>query len=129
MKTKWYIIIWRDGKFFDLWHVNHLLAGILLGQFFFHFQRLWLGFAISLILMTAWEIFEVVKKITETTFNKSVDMITGVVGFFMAYVLGGLLSGESYFILFIIFFIAWLTLEIWGYIVYKSGLLPPRVNG
>lgn len=126
MKTKWYIAIWQDGKFFDLWHVNHLLAGALLGQLTFHFQQLWLGFAISLIAMISWEVFEVIKKITETKFNRSMDIILGVIGFFITYYLEPIFNNEQYFILFIVLLISWLTLELWGYFAYKSGQLPPR---
>lgn len=129
MEKKWYIQIWRDGKFFDLWHANHFLAGALLGQIAFHFQKLWIGFLISLILMIAWEIFEVLKKITETRFNQTMDIILGIIGFFIAYKLGLSLNNQSFSFLFILLIIFWLLLELWGYIAYDSRQLPPRHGG
>ncbi len=70
MKQHWAIRIWNDGRYFDLWHLNHFLAGVLLALLCtFLNLNLWLGFIISLCAMLAWEIIEIVEDIEETFFN------------------------------------------------------------
>jgi|SRR3989338_10420591 len=108
----WYFKVWKERNYFDLWHINHLLAGILLAGLviFFDFGFL-IGIISSLIIMVSWEIFEILKKVKESNFNRAMDIILGVVGFFILYFI------QDRYILsfFTISFIVWTFMELWGY--------------
>lgn len=127
MRKDWYILIWKDGKFFDLWHLNHLMAGMLLGQESFFFGNPYLVFVISLILIIGWEVYEMIIGVTETKFNRTMDIILALIGFFITYKLSDYMNVWLYLNLFFILLISWLILEIWGYIAYKNKKMPPRV--
>ncbi|HLC53628.1 MAG TPA: hypothetical protein VJK03_03715 [Candidatus Nanoarchaeia archaeon] len=114
---KWYLKIWENGDYFDLWHVNHFLAGILLAGATIYFKlNFILGLIISMILMLSWEIFEVVKEIRETKFNRIMDILLGVAGFFLLYGI----SKNAIVYVFAASLIVWTILELWGYIAYRN---------
>jgi uncharacterized membrane protein HdeD (DUF308 family) len=115
----WFIKIWNDGKHFDLWHVNHFLAGTLLA-----IVGILLGldevvnFMIALLAMISWEIFEIINKIYETKFNRSADVILGVLGFVLIYFLN--ISNSSLSYMFFLVLVVWLIMESWGFVAYKK---------
>lgn len=121
MKESWKVDIWKEGKYFDLWHVNHFLAGLLLANLTLFLKiELWIGFTFSLTLMLAWEVFEIVKKIEETKFNRCFDVIFSVASFFLViYLNQNYLLTTGLNILFYFSLILWLILESWGYWAYK----------
>ncbi len=77
--------IWRHGKYLDLWSLVHFLSGFLLCGLFY-----WLGVSflwtliISTALLVLWEVFEFIIKIIERSVNVVVDIIVGLLGFFLA---------------------------------------------
>lgn len=70
--------------------------------------------------MLAWDLLEVVLDIKETINNKVWDLITGVSGFYAAYVL--MENTTHHLSFFLLIFIPFLILEIWGYLAYKKIL-------
>jgi len=116
---KWYMRIWREGKYVDLWSLNHTLIGAVLAGFF---EIVGVPVIISLIISTlvivGWEFWEVFKKISEAFWNKIIDVVTGILGFLGMHYLLGVSSHEL--ILFLIVLAVYLVLEVWGYWVYKK---------
>ena len=114
---KWYVNIWGDGKYIDLWHLNHFLAGVLCaGLIIFLNIDMVSGFLISLVLMLSWEVYEIINNIQETQFNRTMDILLGILAFFLTY----LWPRKSLGILFMISGIVWVILELWGYWAYKQ---------
>ncbi len=117
-KNHWAIKIWNDGGYFDLWHVNHFLAGLLLALAgILVGMDYWVNFSIALCLMLGWEVFEIMKKIEETRFNMTFDVILGLVGYFLIYYVNLQMSEMN--VLFFTILITWLILESWGYCAFK----------
>jgi hypothetical protein len=74
--------IWRDGEYLDLWSVPHFLSGSLLACFIY---LLHLDFFYATVLATAlliaYEIFEIKVGITETDWNRRLDVVVGLTSF------------------------------------------------
>ncbi len=122
MKGRWFIRIWADGEYFDLWHVNHLLAGILCaGAVIFFQMNLWVGLLFSIITMLGWEVYEVFKRIGETPFNKVMDVVFGIAGFFILYSTSGLMDRTYFLSLSLVSLVGWVALELWGLFAWRNG--------
>ncbi|MGV8162045.1 MAG: hypothetical protein ACP5N2_01785 [Candidatus Nanoarchaeia archaeon] len=120
MDKKWFIQIWKEGKYLDLWSVNHTLAGCVLGSIFIFINlQIWVSLIISVILMIGWEIFEIYYGIKEGLANKILDVVTGLVGFFLTYYLVNV-QGVNALSYFLIIALSFAFLETWGYLVYKK---------
>jgi hypothetical protein len=111
---------WKEGKYFDLWSVNHVLTGVMLGGVLFGFGvpfaiTLW----ISLALFIAWEIFEITSDVKEHILNLLMDVVFDLVGlFFSAWVYLTLKKSFSP----LVWILLALTLTIFtlrGYIAYR----------
>lgn len=74
--------IWREGQYLDLWSVVHFLSGISLafGMWFIHFPTRD-AIIIAALLLTAYEMFEVIAKIEETVSNRICDVLVGLTSF------------------------------------------------
>lgn len=118
MKEHWAIKIWNDREYFDLWHLNHFLAGVLLASAgILVGLDFTINFIIALCAMVAWEIFEIIKDIYETLFNRSFDVIFGVCAFFLVYKIN--LQVEKLDNLFFTTLIIWVFIQLWGFYAYK----------
>ena len=77
--------IWKHEKYLDLWSLVHFLTGFILCGLFY-----WIGvgliwtFIYSTALLILWEVFEFFIKIIEPSANVAVDIIVGLLGFFLA---------------------------------------------
>lgn len=118
MNSLWFIKIWEDKKYFDLWHLNHFLAGALLGflAIFYNFS-FWIGLSIALIPMILWEFLELKLHPEETPFNKLFDVVFGIIGFFTVWIIYRY-KDISFNISFTATLFFWLFLETWGYWAY-----------
>ncbi|MFH1890340.1 MAG: hypothetical protein ABIJ91_02105 [Candidatus Kuenenbacteria bacterium] len=119
---KWYIIIWlKEGKYLDLWSINHVLfGGVLSGIFILAHSALNLALMISILFMIGWEFYEFAKGIHEPFGNKIFDVITGVAGFFLIRYLSSIYSPKNIFLIVLFLF---LLLEAWGcYAYHKKGI-------
>lgn len=121
MKKSWKVGIWKEGKYFDLWHVNHFLAGVLLaGAVIILKIDLYYGFLISFALMIAWEIFEYLKKIHETMFNRCMDVILSTFSFiWYVYLKEYIFSPEQFMRVFYVSLVLYIFLELWGFRAYQ----------
>ena len=79
--------IWREGEYLDLWSVPHFLSGMCVG-----FVLLFLGFdfrsawIIALLLLIAYEMFEVIAQIEETRMNSFLDVVVGMSSFMLTFI-------------------------------------------
>lgn len=114
--------IWKHGTYIDLWSLVHLLSGFLLAGVFYGSGTGFLqAFIFSALLLIAWEMFEWVVKIIEPSLNVMVDIIIGLVGFFVGgylyYKLGMPFAQSFYPILMVT-----LALSTWGFVDFlKRG--------
>ena len=116
----WFIKVWDDGKYVDLWTVNHVLAGVILaGIFTLWGLNPWIGLAFAVILMVAWEVIEIwsgAPGLIESKENSFLDVLTGLVGYGAMYVvIINIDSSQSLPILFGATAI-WVVLETWGFL-------------
>ena len=109
----------KEGKYFDLWSVNHLLSGFLYAGWIiklgFDYKFIFVSY---FILAVAWEIYEKVSGIKEHIENQVMDVVTGVVGVIIFYFLSTSNYRVSIWVL-ILLTIAFTALEISGYLAYK----------
>lgn len=114
--------LWAEGKYVDLWSMPHILSGVIMGGVFnwlgFNF---WLNLTVSAVLMISWEFFELYAlDVHEHLSNKIMDVVTGLLGFFMMcslinkYTLTPLIP-------YLVFFSAvYIFLNVWGYLAYEK---------
>jgi hypothetical protein len=72
---------WNEGRYFDLWMLVHLLAGIA-GGFVNVFTKL-TGLQVmllALLLMVVWEVGELSMGVFESPLNRFIDIIVGMAG-------------------------------------------------
>jgi hypothetical protein len=74
--------IWREGTWIDLWSVVHFISGISVAfaLAFFHFGTN-ATIVIAFLLLTAYEMFEVIARIEETVTNRIMDVAIGMTSF------------------------------------------------
>ncbi|MBU2545271.1 hypothetical protein KKC65_02365 [Patescibacteria group bacterium] len=119
-KESWAVKIWSEGKCLDLWSVNHFLGGFLLGYVFVYLGFcFWIVFLGTLLFMSAWEIFEMTEGVEEYICNKLFDVVTGLAGLLVFYVLILNIDSYSLFLLFIFSSTIFIALEVWGYLAYR----------
>ncbi|MES2087890.1 MAG: hypothetical protein V4467_02760 [Patescibacteria group bacterium] len=76
----------NDGKYIDLWSVNHFLSGIVYSGWMFEWGfSLWFVFISYFVLAVLWELYELYAGIFEHLGNKVMDVVTGVIGFFLIF--------------------------------------------
>jgi hypothetical protein len=121
LKIKWYYAIFKNGKYLDLWSVNHTLAGVVIAGPLYYFSiPLVYSLAISLFLIVGWEVYEILFEIHETWQNRSTDIIVGVLGFFFIWYLYPHITTAQQLEIYAISFFVFIVLEIWGFIAYKA---------
>ncbi|MFZ2763742.1 MAG: hypothetical protein WAX80_01745 [Minisyncoccia bacterium] len=114
--------IWKHGKYLDLWSLVHFLSGFVLCGFFYWLELsfLW-AFIYSALLLVLWEVFEFFIKIIEPSWNVTVDILVGLLGFFLAAWLYFLRS-EFDTSIYLAVVLATITLALWGFLDYlKKG--------
>ncbi len=118
MKRPWALRIWDDKRYFDLWHLNHFLAGALISS-----AGILMGFTFEINLVVtisfaiAWEIFEMAKGIEETKFNRAFDVIFALTAFSIIYFMN--LPAAELQSLFIICLALGLVVQFWGLYAFR----------
>lgn len=108
--------IWKEGGFVDLWSVNHVMAGALLGgAFFFLSIILWKAMLIGVTLMIIWEFYETIHGIKETFLNRVTDVIVGGFGLSSFYLLSSKIDILFSILVYVVMLIVWIILQKWGY--------------
>lgn len=121
LSGKWYYDIWVDGKYLDLWSVNHTLAGgVIAGPLYNLSIRFSYSFLIALVLIIGWEVYEAVRDIEETWQNRVTDTIVAIIGFGILWMFYPKWSPNIQLIVYLPLLIIWVALEIWGYMAYKG---------
>lgn len=121
MKKKWHTKIWLEEKYLDFWSLNHTLSGAVLASISILIGLpFWTSLIMSFLILLAWDIYEIFGGIKEKVGNKILDVITGLIGFFITYYLMHYRICCDNLILFLIIFFSFLILEIWGYISYRK---------
>ncbi len=112
---------WKEGRYFDLWLINHVLSGIVLGIVLFYFGlSLILSLIVALILFVGWEVAEILLGIKEHTPNMIMDVGCDFAGF--------AITSYFYFVLLkpfslttsLVFFILFIGFNLWGFIAYEK---------
>ena len=89
--------IWREGAWLDLWSVVHLLSGFSLG---FGISYLALGplasFLVVTILLISYEMWEAMVRIKEAPTNRPLDVVVGVVGYSVAWLITPTLTSAQH---------------------------------
>lgn len=117
---KWYYNIFRNGKYLDLWSINHTLAGVVIAGPLYYFSISFIySFFILIFLIVGWEIYEIIFDVHETWQNRSTDIITGVIGFFFVWYFYYFFDTNLQIWIYAVSLLVFLTLEIWGYFAYK----------
>ncbi len=77
---------WSEGRVFDLWMIVHALSGMILAC------GIWLlpmptafDYPLILVLLILWEIGEMISGIKEEPENLVLDIVSGMVGFWIVY--------------------------------------------
>lgn len=111
----WYIRIWKEGRIVDLWSINHLLSGVVLGMasFLLPFKATY-ELSVALILMILWEVYERKKVIREAISNSVADIVLGILGFVQGYYLLSQIMYANHFFVFLCLTFVWLALQVWS---------------
>ena len=121
-KEKWYLNIWDEGNYFDLWTVTHILAGLFFYGLFRIFNLdLEISFLFLMIFIILWEVYEVVFKIKESLGNKIIDFVLQIFAFFLMHYVW-LKEFVNNWVVFGLVVLVLFVLEIWGFIAYKVTL-------
>ena len=84
---KWYIEIWSDERYIDLWSSTHfLMGGVIAGISVLASVNFWISVVIMFILLFLWEWYENFKKLHETINNKVLDIALGLIGYALIYI-------------------------------------------
>lgn len=123
MCYKFYMDIWKHGKYFDMWSLVHFSSGFLLGGLFY-----WLGanliltLVFSIGIMILWEFFEFVNGVIEPSPNVIFDIVIGFCGLMISISLFYWLNFSFNLPLFATVIIVTFVLAIWGFIDFlKRG--------
>jgi len=111
---------WKEGKYVDLWSINHVLSGVVLGAILGNFNA---PFGWSLLLAIAlfvgWEVVEVLIGIKEHMPNMVMDVVCDLAGFLAIAWWFAEVSDISWTAT-----AAWILLytmmNIWGFIAYEA---------
>jgi len=116
-----FLEVLKKGKYVNLWSVNHFLSGIVFAGWVFKLEfSPWLVFLIYFILAVGWEVCEVYIGEFEIFGNKIMDVVTGVLGFWIVYYFMILQKpmSDPFIILCTLLF---LILELYFFFDYKKG--------
>lgn len=111
---------WKEGRYIDLWSLNHVLSGVVLASILFGFGVSFVtSVVIAFVLFVGWEVAEVALGIKEHTPNMVMDVVCDFAGFFgIAYRVFILDNEVSLFAT-----LGWIALfmvfNIWGFFAYE----------
>jgi hypothetical protein len=118
---------WEEGTILDLWAFVHLISGTVIGILasFSNFS-FWVLFFVTLVLMIAWEIFEVIVHIGESFENRIADVVVGGIGFLIAFFVAPEGFGEKLIVLTVLVILLG-ALEYLGWRAYSERISKQRV--
>lgn len=123
--------VWREGKWLDSWSVVHTFSGVSAGFLFYigHFDAVE-SLALAFIIFIAYELWEAMVDIRETSTNRVVDVVVGIVSFAPTYfLLAPALSGAVFWGVFGVIFFINVAMAALGWIASrKAAVLGQRVR-
>jgi len=89
MFNKWIDFSWKTDAFIDTWSFVHFSWGIILGILIVYYGKLsfWQSILLAVSLMILWEIFEIFVGVGEKWTNVLSDILVGLIGFALAYII------------------------------------------
>lgn len=111
---------WKEGRYVDLWSINHVISGIVLGSLLLSFSVPF-GWAlvVSLVLFVGWEIGETLAGIKEHMPNLIMDIVFDVAGFLLIAWWFAEVAPLSWMSI-----TAWtllmIVMNLWGFIAYEA---------
>jgi hypothetical protein len=122
---------WKEGRYADLWSINHFLSGVVLGALLLTFGvSFGWSLLISLVLFVGWELVEILMGIKEHMPNMVTDVLFDMAGFLaVAWYLSAIapLSWTAITVIIIVFMI----FNVWGFIAYeerKIDAIPKKLH-
>lgn len=112
---------WKEGRYIDLWSVNHILSGVVLAALLFNFSvGFWPAFIFATILFVGWEVYEVLVGIKEHTSNMVMDVVCDLAGFlYVAFAY--FVQGEPFtWMGTALVFVDFMAMNLWGYLAYQE---------
>ena len=77
---------WQSGKYLNLWSVQHLFFGLIVGFVPLLFGFSWLfPFGTLVVIALAWEVFETIQQHYEHWLNKTFDVLLAIIGFWLVH--------------------------------------------
>ncbi|MEK7509263.1 MAG: hypothetical protein AAB605_00950 [Patescibacteria group bacterium] len=122
--------IWREGEYLDLWSVPHFLSGVstALGLYLLGFAAL-PSFIIAFLLFVAYEMFETIAQIEETRWNRTLDVVVGMVSFAPAFLLAPLFPQPQVIAVFVVVTAVDTVLSFFGWRAsQKAAVLEARLR-
>lgn len=123
--------LWREGKWLDLWSVVHVLSGLLLGFFLYLFRvDAMYGLVFVVVLLSVYELFELLVDIYEAPTNRIMDIAVGMLGYILAFFLfSPHLTGKYIVLTFVALLIVTSVMSIIGWHAsHKASVLQERVR-
>lgn len=116
---RWYLEIWISKRAFDMWSLNHFLLGAVLAGILMNTKLDYInGFILAILIMVGWEFWEIFRKMKESLLNRIFDVLLGISGFYFMQLFALFFSRNLF--PFLIVFISYLMLELWGCWAFKK---------
>jgi hypothetical protein len=121
---------WEEGRYFDLWMIAHAVGGAFLGFLILYYLplgRVW-AYVLGFVVIAGWELVEVWFGIEETTENRILDVVSGMIGFTLAYELGLRIVPQAQFALLVYSAVIAATLDLLGWLDYRRRVAENSVK-
>jgi hypothetical protein len=114
---------WDEGVYFDVWMVVHMLSGFTLGLFagLFLFEKITAFLSVCTFLIL-WEVGEIIMKIDEAPINRIIDVVVGIIGFFIAWTVVESVGASNLFMISLFSVIVLATLNVFGWRAHRTRL-------
>ncbi|OIO47120.1 MAG: hypothetical protein AUJ28_01190 [Parcubacteria group bacterium CG1_02_37_51] len=106
--------------FVDLWSIPHFLFGTLWAGFIIYLGwPFWMGLLVGIIVMIAWEFYEISVSVKEVIYNRTMDVVLGVFGYITMFYLLNILTRSVSIYIYIILLIIYIVITTTGYLSHK----------
>lgn len=121
--------LWREHRYVDLWSINHILSGVVLGSLLWTFgMPLTYSAVFAIVLFVGWEIGEVIYGINEHFSNIVMDVLFDIAGFagaaYWYFVLGRPLSWTALSVWIAVF----IVFNVWGFFAYEERKIDQKLG-
>lgn len=114
---------WETGKYIDRWMFVHLIGGIAIGVVLdpVGVPIIWAAL-FTIVVMTAWELYEIAKGFEEPTINKVSDVVVSVLGMLIAYESIPSFGLNGDILLTLVLFALWGGMSVWGWVEWHREI-------